>query len=112
MNNNAEIATYAPADKWKADPVRGAFFLEERRAEIVGALENAADVGFAAIEEKLAHDIEQLRKAAGEKKSAILKTVEAARTRPVMEIVRKYWNETPSKMLDNMIHNFSPKVEP
>ena len=111
MASNVEMSPINPADKWKADPLRGAAFLEMRRAEIIEALEDAADVGFAAIEEKLAHDIEQLRKAAGEKKSAILKTVEAARTRPVMEIVRKYWNETPSKMLDNMIHNFSPKVE-
>lgn len=112
MASNVEMSPNNPAEKWKADPRRGAAFLEMRRAEIIEALEDAADVGFAAIEEKLAHDIEQLRKAAAEKKSAILKTVEAARTRPVMEIVRKYWNETPSKMLENMIHNFSPKVEP
>jgi hypothetical protein len=41
-------------EKWTADPKRGAEFLEPRRAEIVAALESAADVAFAALDEKLA----------------------------------------------------------
>jgi hypothetical protein len=94
-------------EKWKADPKRGEEFLTERRAEIVSALQRAADIAYAAIEEKLLFDIEQLKKKAGDKKAQISKSVDAAETRPVMEIVRKYWNETPETMWRHFVHNMA-----
>ena len=93
--------------KWAADPKRGADQLEPRRAEIVAALENAADVAFFAIEQQLDADIAALRKAAGEKKANIVRSVEKARTDPAMMVVRKFWNETPDQMWRHFVHNMA-----
>lgn len=95
------------AKKWKADPKRGHAFVEPRRQQIVDMLMEAADVAYFALDEKLKADIEALQKTAAEKKSSISKTVEQAQSKPAMEIVRKYWNESPDNMWKQFVHNMS-----
>jgi hypothetical protein len=93
--------------KWKADPRRGSEYLEPRRSEIVNHLKKAADVAYYAIDEETAAGIERLKKAAGDKKASIAKTIENAETKPAMEIVRKYWNEDPDQMWKHFVYNMS-----
>ena len=95
------------SDKWTADPARGAEFVEPRRQEIVGKLQEAADVAFYTIDQQLAVEIEAARKRAGDKKATIMRSIEDAQRKPAMEIVRKYWNADPELMWMNAFHNMT-----
>ena len=65
MEKSKDFKLTEESEKWKADPKRGEQYLEPRRAEIVAQLETAADAAFYALEEKLAADIDALRKSNG-----------------------------------------------
>lgn len=85
--------------KWKADPRRGAEFVEPRRAEVVALMQQAADIAFYAIEDELKREIEAANRKAGEKRANIMKEIQKAETAPAMEIVRKHWSSDRDSML-------------
>jgi len=93
--------------KWRADPKKGEQFVKPRQEEVVALLKQAADIAFFYIEEKLEADIEVLKKKAGEAKQKCTAQVQAAETRPTMEVVRKYWSEDPETMWKHFVHNMT-----
>jgi len=77
---------------WKADPTRGAEFVEPRRVEVLDWLRMAADIAMLALDEEEAAALAKIRQTAAQRRAKITKEVSDAAAMPPMRLVRKFWS--------------------